>query len=386
MRLQRYLLFEKKDHIIKRLKNLSQEEKDELIPLFKQNNPKLEGMIDWNNKNFTFNDFKPVLDFRSKTSVKKGVKKQGIKGLKPNKDYIELKGVSDIYNAYIPLSWEASKHIASANIGDCEGKWCTAYAKRKGYWKDYVERGGVVLVYLVGNNTKYAVALYTKDNKNYEMFDADDGSINKIPDFQDAKLRTPKMWKLYDDIQAKYFRKPSFVDEAETEDASYEVVRKNYIKWFNGTWNRGIWKDGVWEQGTWENGVWEHGIWEDGGWIKGTWKDGEWKDGEWDGGVWENGIWYNGRMYDADWENGMFVDGHWNNGIWKNGTFKSGIWFDGIFKDGTFEGTWRDGTFEGGIFNGGKWLGGEWIDGKWKSGVDKNGEMHYEGDSPDLWD
>jgi hypothetical protein len=346
MRFQ-YYLTEKKDHIIKKLKNLSKEEKDQLIPLFSTNNPKLEKMIDWNNKNLTFKDFKEVLNFRSKTSVKKKVKSQGIKGLKANKDYIELKNISDTYNAYIPLTYEASKFIASKNIGGCEGRWCTAYQKTKSYWIDYVEARNITLIYLIGNDTKYAVAMYPGRNGMYEIFDSDDSHTTNIPDFDMRKLDNSKMIKLYSEIQKKYFTTASFVDEADTIDPEFEVKNENYVIWYDGIWKSGEWVDGEWYNGLWKNGLWKEGFWE----------QGTWKNGTWENGVWFNGTWYNGIWYD---------------GVWKNGSFKGGKWMDG--------------KWEGGIFDGGTWYKGEWILGKWKGGYDRKGNYHDEGDSPDLWD
>lgn len=371
MRFQRYLT-EKKDHIIKRLKNLSKEEKDILMPLFSTNNPKLEKMIDWNNKKLTFADFKEVLDFRSKTSMKKSVKKQGIRGLKANKDYIELKGISKFYNAYIPLTYEASKFIASKNIGGCEGRWCTAYQKTKSYWIDYVEARNITLIYLIGNDTKYAVAMYPKSSGMYEIFDSDDSHIDDIPDFNINKLNSNKMIKLYAEIQKKYFIIPSFLDKAKIIHAETTIEDPNYVLWHDGIWHDGVWEDGTWDNGVWENGTWRMGIWEQGTWKDGTWVNGVWQDGAWYNGTWLQGTWYYGE---------------WLSGIWQDGTWEDGIWYDGVHKNGTFKGgKWMDGKWEGGIFDGGKWYGGEWILGKWKGGTDKQDKFHPEGDSPNLWE
>ena len=44
------ILQEKKEHLIKKLKNLSSSEKEELVAFFIET-PSLENKIDWNNKN-----------------------------------------------------------------------------------------------------------------------------------------------------------------------------------------------------------------------------------------------------------------------------------------------------------------------------------------------
>jgi surface protein len=109
----------------------------------------------------------------------------GVGGLEEDKDYVRfpLEG----YNAFIPLSWEASKLLASKYVGACEGNWCTAYQKNRGYWDKY-KRAGIVIIYIFTSNTKYAVAVYPKDsrfsrlpgskNVKLEIFDAEDSSMS----------------------------------------------------------------------------------------------------------------------------------------------------------------------------------------------------------------
>jgi len=171
-------LVEKKDHLIKKIKNLTDDQKNELINFFNKN-PHIENKIDWSNTNtLTYDDFKPLFDIRSKTKMIKSVKEKGISGLEEGKDYINFpisKGV-----AYIPLNYEASKLIASKRIGSCEGKWCTAYQKSKRYWAKYVFQKKVILIYILLDDTKYAVAVYP-DNKNLKIFDAEDNAVDSIP-------------------------------------------------------------------------------------------------------------------------------------------------------------------------------------------------------------
>jgi len=185
------LLFEKKDHLIKKLKNLSHEEKDILIDFFKRK-PNLENKIDWLNPELKFDDFKDVME-TSKTERKKMVKSSGIAGLTEGKDYLIFpldKLWVDKYNGernfdlygYIPLNHEASKLIASKNIGGCEGQWCTAMNDNK-YWKNYTYKGEIVLIYIIKtdklfNNlkTKYAIAIYPKNDR-FEIFNEEDDEM-----------------------------------------------------------------------------------------------------------------------------------------------------------------------------------------------------------------
>jgi hypothetical protein len=168
-------LLEKKDHLIKKIPKLTQDEKDELINFFNKK-PNLENKIDWNNyANLTFKDFESVMN-ETKTEKIKKVKSQGISGLKEGTDYFKIKGE---YEGYIPLSWEASKFLASKYVGDCEGKWCVAYQKNKESWLEYIfDEKPMIFIYLLIGDTKYAIGVYP--TLKTEIYDADDNKISKI--------------------------------------------------------------------------------------------------------------------------------------------------------------------------------------------------------------
>lgn len=58
-------LTEKKDHIIKKMPNLTDDQKKELIDFFKRKS-NLENKIDWNKwRKLTYDDFKDVIDRKS---------------------------------------------------------------------------------------------------------------------------------------------------------------------------------------------------------------------------------------------------------------------------------------------------------------------------------
>jgi hypothetical protein len=155
---------------------LTQDEKNELINFFNKK-PNLENKIDWNNYvNLTFKDFKSVMS-ETKTEKTKKVKSQGISGLKEGTDYLKIKGD---YEGYIPLSWDASKFLASKYVGGCEGKWCVAYQKDNQYWIEYTLEIGTIFIYLLIDDTKYAIGVYP--TLKTEIYDAaDDNKISKIP-------------------------------------------------------------------------------------------------------------------------------------------------------------------------------------------------------------
>jgi hypothetical protein len=147
-RLKAIRLTEKKDHIINRSPNLTPEQKKTVIEFF-NTHPNMEGMIDWNRINtLTYNDFLPVMQTKTKTGALNKVKQLGIDGLTQGEDYIKVYQKGDILGV-IPLSWDASKKIASNYIGGIEAKWCTSYQKNPEYWIDHIRDRKETLVYFI---------------------------------------------------------------------------------------------------------------------------------------------------------------------------------------------------------------------------------------------
>ena len=131
-----------------------------------------------NNDKDLYNELEKITSKITKSKAKKG-----ITGLKEGKDYIDFGEINDInnnsYHGYIPLNYEASKIIASSRVGSCEGKWCVAYQKDKGYWKYYVKKNKNIFVYLVKNNAENnefdkLAAQFDKNGKSMEIWDASD--------------------------------------------------------------------------------------------------------------------------------------------------------------------------------------------------------------------
>jgi len=151
-------LTEKKDHIIRKLPNLSPEEKEEIIRYFNIH-PEAESEIDWNkSSSLTFKDFENIITKVSKTAKKKILKISGINGLTEDEDYIivfeqeyEKENYTGVVVGYAPLNWEASKAIASPYVGTSQvtGKWCTAYQKNSEYWDEYCGKEGSIFIYFV---------------------------------------------------------------------------------------------------------------------------------------------------------------------------------------------------------------------------------------------
>lgn len=197
-------LTEKKDHIIKKMPNLSQDEKEVVIDFFKKK-PNMENRIDWNKwRKLHFGDFQEVMA-DTKSSIKRKAQKlrhKGIKGLKEGEDYIHIKTKNKEYLVYIPLNPQAAKVIASAHIGGCHGKWCIANTQAVRYYKSEAKKQNKIPIMVVGKGTKYTIMM--KRNCSFEVWAADNFSAEfgeAIPDFSIRKeLCTSKLNNLYDEI------------------------------------------------------------------------------------------------------------------------------------------------------------------------------------------
>jgi hypothetical protein len=234
------LVEEDKSHIINKMPLLHRNERDTLIRLFKVK-PHLEKKIDWNKwRTLTFDDFYDVLSHVSKSERTRKVKKMGIKGLKEGKDYLTLDNTNFttgadtlesgvLIGAYIPLTYEASKLIASDKIGSCEGRWCTA-SNDESYWHEYVYLDRGILVYFIYENTKYAAVYWPENNRIEQLYDADDKTSKYLPGIN--------QWPMLPKINDKVFKqaikiiketrpaniKPSLAEGA--ENLEYEMMPK----------------------------------------------------------------------------------------------------------------------------------------------------------------
>ncbi len=223
-------LTESKDRIINKMPLLSYDEKKELISFFKKH-PNYENKIDWNKwKKLKFSDFSFALSTKSKRSKKKALKHKGISGLKEGEDYVHVKLKSKDYLAYIPLTWEASRDIASKYIANCEGKWCIAYSKQSNYWVEYVIQGGQVPVYVVSDSEKWAVMIH-EGNRQFDVWNAKDDIVDDddIPNFDvKRELLTSKLKNLYDDIrQDVYANDENSMKEIDDErKALFDFIRE----------------------------------------------------------------------------------------------------------------------------------------------------------------
>jgi hypothetical protein len=161
--------------------------------------------------------------------ITKGDKKLGIKGMTEGKDFIKIPlNTQENIQAYIPLSYKASKVIASKQVGNCVGEWCTAKQKSSEDWDNYIYDMGGILVYIVDASEtasaptlsdenikvdKYAIYFYSGEtaseysdklaNKHVENgelaegFDMNDKSLDPtfIPFFKTCQQYVQKNWE-----------------------------------------------------------------------------------------------------------------------------------------------------------------------------------------------
>jgi hypothetical protein len=223
------LLFEKKDHIIKKIPSLTNNQKKEVIDFFRTK-PNLENKIDWNRwKRLTYDDFRKVMDAESPSQKKRRRQKErrlGLKGLQRGKDYIEIKTKNKDYDVYVPLNPKAARVIASTHFGNCHGKWCLANTQANRYYKSEAKKRGLVPVMVVGDGAKWTVMM-NRFGTPSSIWDQDnEGALHGevIPGFSIKKeLGNKKMADLYeeiiDNIWPKQIKVPKGFDRREFTDA-----------------------------------------------------------------------------------------------------------------------------------------------------------------------
>lgn len=129
-------LFEKKDHLIKRL-DLTDDQKERLISFFNKY-PNYESKIDWNNRNLTWEDFRDLLAMEGKSNSQ--AKKRGVEGLIEGEDY-EIALEDETRVIYKVLTHRASRILASDKVGNnTVGKWCISMNDDH-YWNQYTGSG-----------------------------------------------------------------------------------------------------------------------------------------------------------------------------------------------------------------------------------------------------
>ena len=211
-------LYEKKDHLIKKNPNLTDEQKSEIIAVLNKY-PNLEGNIDWNKSNsLTYEDFKSyILDNAGKSNSK--AKKKGLAGLVEGKDYdiLSSRNGETLYAVYSHLAsktlasnrvepkiwteskimdWSAEDEFSGRKVYKNErgelvelkpgAKWCIAMNKST-YWNDYCFKGSITFYFLFREDEslgdkekKIAISV---DSRNREIITYTFGDDTSTTDF-----------------------------------------------------------------------------------------------------------------------------------------------------------------------------------------------------------
>ena len=207
------ILRESKESTLKRQVLLTDEQRDYLIKLFNKYNYlwSLLPSDKLNKGNLEWSDCKEIIEQAGKSKTAR--KKKGISGLKEGYDYIFLgEGFNETignYLMYQPLTYKGSKVLASNNVEPKKGngaQWCVAYQKSYTYWQDYSFKNKCKFLYLMTDDTKYAVAVYPDRVEAYT--------------FEDENIKYPDWCKNDEIIQKamKELKEPQPIKEINLED------------------------------------------------------------------------------------------------------------------------------------------------------------------------
>ena len=225
-----FRLQESKTTLLKKLLNngnITEEQFHIADDFFKRHNA-FEKEIDWNRGlNITWDELSSVIykERNSKSQAKKKIRK-GLEGFTEGKDYLILEE-GDSYVAYQPLTWEASRMIASHYVepskneeGEVEdANWCTAYQKDRDYWDSHNEQEA--FIYLCGetiptkkvaisiseeeedaSGSRFLYSTDSSDSLNYNIWDFNDYNdiieawelFDIIPNLEDLIKKAYKDW------------------------------------------------------------------------------------------------------------------------------------------------------------------------------------------------
>ena len=394
-------LIERKDHLIDKLNNLTLSQKEEIKKFFFLK-PNLENKIDWRRKDLTYDDFVAVM-YTTKTERENKVKRHGIQGLVEGSDYLNV-NVPDYFpfEAYIPLSWEASKLIASNKIGGCVGEWCISYQKGPDFWYSHTFINKEVFIILVGQHKKVAVSVNQK-NEIIEIINEKNDFVEELWPELNISIQSlidvvnnnrVNIHKAREVLLEHWFEKGIRRGEIEIKNAKYEIIN-GLLVWWSGDWIKGTWWDGKWVSGNWKSGRWYGGYDAEGSkrissdppshWIRNDW----YEEGIEKGTIKTKNAKYKWRFARNILDESPTNIGktpilfHWIDGIWISGVFEGISWDNGVWYDGIFDGhDWKNGVWKNGVFKGKLWIDGEWLGGTfskeshWHNGIDSRGCEH----------
>lgn len=151
-----------KDRFINKL-NITDEEKQELKD-FCDKYPQYASRIDWQRRDLTWEDIKPILELPSQSkSAKKRQAKNDPKLLFQRGSFIVYKETEN-WLYVLPQSWEDAKFMDSSACGGEGAKWCIGWKESPTHWKGYTS----------GDEDWKTSSFILAFNKNYDPHILDD--------------------------------------------------------------------------------------------------------------------------------------------------------------------------------------------------------------------
>jgi hypothetical protein len=119
-----------------------------------------------------------ILEEKTKKITRSSIKK-GFVGLTLDKDYgIIIQNPN--YIGVMPYSWEASRALASKEVGGIEGKWCIAYQKTSEYWENIVLKRGQAPCFLISldQNNAWKYAFMVLSDETIDVWSSEDNKVS----------------------------------------------------------------------------------------------------------------------------------------------------------------------------------------------------------------
>lgn len=218
-----YLVEADYTRFLKKNRNLSDDERDEINKYFSKENSQAGSKIKWQSKevkNMNYDDFLSIMiKYKSGFRKKLKVKVPGRQG----EDYWQVRLKTKGFLAYIPLNQETAQFFNSGKFGTCETGHCIGWHDDPAYWDEHMIDSQEVPVYVVDGYGKWVVII-EDGNRDYQVWDKmnqKDISIKDrepIPDFSIKKeLMNSKIRKLYDDIREEFYTDDNRHEEAEPD-------------------------------------------------------------------------------------------------------------------------------------------------------------------------
>ena len=168
-----------KDRFINKL-NITDKEKQELKD-FCDKYPQYASRINWQKRDLTWEDIKPILELPSQSkSAKKRQAKNDPKALFQKGSLIIYKETED-WLYVLPQSWEDAKFIDSSACGGEGAKWCIGWKDSPAYWKSYTS----------GEESDETSSFILAFNKNYDPHILDNVPRVTITDSEGNSIKVP---------------------------------------------------------------------------------------------------------------------------------------------------------------------------------------------------